>query len=869
MYPRDPQATYHAPDSAPVVDAMRPVTQIARDSFTLQYVTATPSPTLVEVREGEIPAAAFIGKGKRFEPWPVVAVRPDGRIQTDPLALPGGDPKVRFVLGSSKPLTLHTLRISGLKPGKRYFYRIYDPGAEPTTTERRWGASKPWRREFAVSTLAPKGRRTVIRIPVKVLLMPNVVNVESAYADAANPAPMPPRMTEADLQKLREEYAVSAREFFVASGMRLWIDYQIFVDDRWQRWGPEPAAATGHYKGLMPSRSYAGKDFDPPGGGTWTILDTKDPLRVTNEPVVEAKPYSAQIEQAFPRKWNAATKNWEFYTSGGGTFGIDGFPDGVPARSQYLGGSDTAWLATHEFHHSLESHGTFALSDREDDRIAFDHPAPRRRVVRPDGSVEENTWTTNGRHGEHWDVVSFWDRQITDAQWLRMYFGYTETVKDADEDGFPDDDARLPFDERRFGSSPRKAMTDGFLNDLKKVMLSTWVPGPLQSTWIKPAFQGVKPNPTNPDTDGDGLIDRDDPYPLYPQAPLIVPKHATIDGDVSEWKDVPEAGSFDKGGIRFTYKQAHDDAGYYGYYEVRGPWKRIDVTLDGEGKGVYSGEGVLGFQTFNESGNPSPGPKRGLVSTKPSFGGAPGLKIEATPLPDGGMGIEFRLPNRGEGPWFWYRGGQEIGAIISVWDDQGRGYSAWEPYRAFYARMVEPNGQVPMPQRAPSEIQAGEAGVTVYRPGDPALKAEGGWKLENGAYRHSGDESALVVGGLKATDFDLLAVIEAKGDGILGAFTKQNQMNAGQGYIGFVGGYGNAVTRLRLFGSERGDARVVMTPGKHTIQLTRRDGEVWLLLDGKPAVFATDPNSKAVVDRLAVLGGYAGGQIVHEIRIRQ
>ncbi|HEY0865961.1 MAG TPA: hypothetical protein VGE01_01205, partial [Fimbriimonas sp.] len=495
------------------------------------------------------------------------------------------------------------------------------------------------------------------------------------------------------------------------------------------------------------------------------------------------------------------------------------------------------------------------LSNREDDRIVFNHYAPRRRVVKPDGSVEEEAWTTSGRHGEHWDGMAFWDRQLTDAQWLRMYFGYTVTVDDRDMDGLPDDNAKLPLDERRFGSSALRAMTDGQMNDLRKAMLSTWVPGPLQTSWIKPPYQGIVPDPRKRDNDNDGMDDLHDPYPLYPNLPLIPYMRAEIDGDAQEWTGIPASASFDKGGIRFTYRQAHDETGFYGLYEVRGPWKRIEGTFDAEGYGVYSGPAVLGFQVVREGTN---------VSVRPTFAGAPGLRQSARLIDDTWV-IEFKLPNRGEGPWFWNRGGREVGTVLSVWDEQNRGYSAWEPYRPFYARMLEPNGQDPLPSNSPAELTGG----IELLPGNPQLKPQGGWKLDGSVYRHSGDELPLVIEVPKVSEFDLYVELEAKGDGIVGAFTPEmKEMNAGVGYIGFVGGYGNTATRMRLFGKEEGDSDVVMTAGIHRIQMSRRDGEVWLLVDGKPVVFAADPAPKAVVDRLAILGGYDGAQTVHRVRYR-
>ena len=65
---------------------------------------------------------------------------------------------------------------------------------------------------------------------------------------------------------------------------------------------------------------------------------------------------------------------------------------------------------------------------------------------------------------------------------------------------WPDDDSRLPLDEKRFGSSSAKSATDGQLGDLDKAMVSTWAPGPLTSTWLKEIDQTLRPNPTKPDS---------------------------------------------------------------------------------------------------------------------------------------------------------------------------------------------------------------------------------------------------------------------------------------------------------------------------------------------------------------------------------
>lgn len=827
------QLALHLPDVGTMFDPFRPVCELSQDHFVLQYSTSAPCQTRVQIREGNL--LSFHVEGDAWASAREYSTAHHGNF--------------------------HKIKVTGLKPGTRYFYRVYDPGAIPTAVERSWGASPPWRREYAVATLARAGRKTIIRIPVKVLLMLNVVNVASAHNDSGAIATKPEKITSEELDHMKGELQKAARFFWVNSGMRLWVDFHFFIDDRWQRWGDEPANADEFYRGWPVSRGYAGVDFAGPGGGAFNILDTKNPLRENKDPVEEATPYAGQIEITFVRRWDANAKKWVYYNSGGGTFGIDNFPNGFPGRSQYLGGGDVAWLTCHEFHHQLESYSWFALSQSEDDRIVFNHYEPRRRVQQADGSFVETTWTTSGRHGEHWDGMAFWDRTLTDIQWLRMCFGEAITVVDADVDGFPDDDSRVPLDEKRFGSNPKYARTDGQMLDLHKAMLSSWTPNPLQSSWVKPAPQYFNFIPTAKDSDGDGINDIIDPYPLFPYEPLILAMTPELDGDDAEWAGVPPAGKLDLGGIQIIYKQSHDENAWYGMLRIAGSWRNVDVVLDGEGLGLFSRVGVIGINVARTNDGANVG--RLWEEVK-------GLKWAAKRTADGSTTVEFSLPNRGEGVWYWSRGGREIGTQLNAYDPDGRGYAMYEPYRFFYARMVAPYGKPPLPKPAPQEL--GPADGTVLKPGDPRIRFEGaGWRLSDAVLIHEGgNESAAYIAGLSAKEFDLWVDIEARQDGILGAFLPTTHgMSAGKDYIAFVGGYGNTITRFRIFGSEQSDSELMMRPGERMkLQLSRRANGVWLLIDGKPVMHATDPNPGAVIDRLAVIGGYNGNQKVHEIRYR-
>lgn len=85
------------------------------------------------------------------------------------------------------------------------------------------------------------------------------------------------------------------------------------------------------------------------------------------------------------------------------------------------------------------------------------------------------------------------------------HFRYMEVV-DTDHDGMPDDDARLPMDEKRFHSLPeKKDSDDDGLGDLDEFCAGI--------------YEGTLPGSI--DTDADGLNDGEDPYPLSDFTGLI------------------------------------------------------------------------------------------------------------------------------------------------------------------------------------------------------------------------------------------------------------------------------------------------------------------------------------------------------------
>src|SRR5690242_2064657 len=100
----EPTAKLHQPDTVPLEDPMRPIRQITRDGFTIQYFTSKSCETRIQLRQDDLPLTAF------------------GR--TTPV-------KWQIVSGSGPPTTWHVLNVTGLRPGSRYYYRVYDPGLVP------------------------------------------------------------------------------------------------------------------------------------------------------------------------------------------------------------------------------------------------------------------------------------------------------------------------------------------------------------------------------------------------------------------------------------------------------------------------------------------------------------------------------------------------------------------------------------------------------------------------------------------------------------------------------------------------------------------------------------------------------------------
>ncbi len=192
-------------------------------------------------------------------------------------------------------------------------------------------------------------------------------------------------------------------------------------------------------------------------------------------------------------------------------------------------GNNLIWTATHENQHSIDGiynhndhpemgHGDFpqlyATTNIENSSIGCCYPGF------PDYYSKQ--------FGRRFSFQGTMMRDFRPYKDLQSNWGDIYEAKDADGDGFPDNDPRVPFDEEQFGTPSDDADADGDGYTDKQEA-------------IDGIFEYSHTDPHDPDTDGDGISDGEDKYPRYPidtriktTADGFVP---TIDGDLGEWPE--------------------------------------------------------------------------------------------------------------------------------------------------------------------------------------------------------------------------------------------------------------------------------------------------------------------------------------------
>ncbi len=374
----------------------------------------------------------------------------------------------------------HQFSLKNLLPSTTYHFQF-----SPTvrTIPKGDGFSK----KYAFITPPEQGKKHFWRLPIATIIFTNVIDT----ATVETHWPEMPDLPNVELIRIKSQILDGIRFYWVNSGMNLFLDNEfIIVEEKLYRheifgteWWYPPLE-----KRVEKSIKHAGKQIED---------------------------YVGVLYLACVRDYNEKIGEFELRGRGGG------FTAGYGANNQYgisyweatraNHNSGNNWLMVHEFHHQLDE--LFMHSGYPE--YWFCHFSP--------------TINTADDFGEHFDGNAWILRNWPVANWYDLNFGDLQVAQDSDMDGIPDDMPQLPLNEKRLQSSPRFADSDGDgASDLEEVISTNWI---VEGCGENYGGSALFPNLLNPDTDGDGILDNDDPYPLYPFEPKIHFSHFDLIDD--------------------------------------------------------------------------------------------------------------------------------------------------------------------------------------------------------------------------------------------------------------------------------------------------------------------------------------------------
>lgn len=384
-------------------------------------------------------------------------------------------------LAADQPALNHRITLDKLEPGQRYICQYL-------LSEHAWPGPL-WSEPFIVTTQPPEKKTQYIDAEVIVLVFTNLVKppADNAMPEPADPGPM----SAADIEALQYRMEVARQYYWINSAAHCNLRYTYVFDDTRYPDGPVP------------------------NWGYWPDADHRAIDAILAEHGVDHNDMAGLCAIYGYREWNAKRQAWVFSTSGGNTWGS--CHDGSGMNTINAGG-DTAWLFAHEYGHSMSINYLASCQ-----YFHFNH-------------FRWNYYPAD--YGEHWNGMAAMLREFSDVAYWALKYGRVVCVDDADEDGLPDNDPRCPLDEVRFGSDPTKADTDGDrLSDLEELMSTTGLQHYAQAFDMRQIEPIYDPNPAETDSDGDGIADGDDKYPVYPWQPTVYEAHVTVDGAIAddEW----------------------------------------------------------------------------------------------------------------------------------------------------------------------------------------------------------------------------------------------------------------------------------------------------------------------------------------------
>ncbi len=178
-------------------------------------------------------------------------------------------------------------------------------------------------------------------------------------------------------------------------------------------------------------------------------------------------------------------------------------------QTGWWGSGYGSWATAHEYNHVVDS--MFNYSGYPS--YPHNHPG----AARYKGEHVPNS-------GPDWDLNAWIFRDWPRANWLALPgagdWGTTQTTADVDGDGVPDNDPTVPLDEDRLGSMVDNPDSDGDgLNDLGEAMAGIF----------------TQSDPMSTDSDGDGVLDGHDSFPIYPLATDTPYGTLTLDDPLPTW----------------------------------------------------------------------------------------------------------------------------------------------------------------------------------------------------------------------------------------------------------------------------------------------------------------------------------------------
>lgn len=515
-----------------ITDPVLRLTEATRTSASLRWESDVPNVPRVIVRKAL--------QGRALPVWGDVPK--SEMVKSDPAAAP-------IIIQTTDYTTRHKATVTGLQPGTRYLVSV-DPACGGTESER-----------LSFYTASPEGLTQFLKLRLICIIFSNVTRDDSLTAPGARePAPA------SEIEKIKWEMRQTQLFYWVNSGMRLDLEVDYIVDDRFYAID-DAVYAIG----------YSGKDE-----AALEELLPRNGHKVSD--------YDGRIFISIVKQWDPNARSgagaWHYPFGGGGTIGPEEYPG--YGKSAWRGGStsNSAWLFCHEFQHQLDALYHWSMGPEH----LFNHFQP---------------WDdTAHRHGEHWDgngwIFWEWAGYVTrDHQWYPLlepklgfrYFtcrwGEVIQTTDADNDGIPDDAPEVPLDEKRFGSDPTKVDTDNDgLSDMMEVMACRWLEFGLDEIWggDKRAHYC---NPRDPDSDKDGVLDGADPYPVYPVNPLVK-KADNPSGPIPQTSFRPFV-KFRDFAYEADFRLAWNDDYFVIEMSARTPPANMRIYLDANDNGWYVG----------------------------------------------------------------------------------------------------------------------------------------------------------------------------------------------------------------------------------------------------------------------------------------